>query len=266
MPQYQALSKNIHAGKHFKRYSSYQFASHQSIVPLVQQELAKASMSLAIGFVQHGEGFMPVAVQGLLPGKNLLVAPDGRWLGEYTPAAYRGHPFALLPNELGQWVLCVDTDSGLLSDTEGEALFDVEGEPTQTVKEVISFLEQIAHNRQVTLAICKVLAEHQLIQPWPIKVQMPEGEKAVTGLFRIDEAALSQIDASALKALQHAGALQMAYIQLLSMQHLGKLAEWAKLHAQHEQSHAKTALPVNSKGELDLEFLNQSGTLSFASL
>ena len=60
----------------------------------------------------------------------------------------------------------------------------------------------------------------------------------------------------------------MAYMQLLSMQHLDKLAELAKAHEQHEQAQAQTAaaLPVNSKGELDLEFLNQTDTLSFSGL
>lgn len=272
MTKYHALSKIDHAGQSFQRYTSYGFAAAQNIAPLVQQELAKACMSLAIGFMRQGEHFMPVAVQGFLPGKNLLVAPDGRWLGQYIPAAYRGYPFALLPNEAGQLVLCIDTDSGLLADADaegqGEALFDAQGEPTQAIQQVMHFLEQTARNRQATLDICKALAQQQLLQPWPMEVQTAQGKKEITGLFRIDEAALNQLDAQALKALQQGGGLQMAYMQLLSMQHLDKLAELAKAHEQHEQAQAQTAaaLPVNSKGELDLEFLNQTDTLSFSGL
>lgn len=270
MTKYHALSKTVHAGQSFQRYTSYGFAATQNIAPLVQQELAKACTSLAIGFMQEGEHFIPVAVQGFLPGKNLLVAPDGRWLGQYIPAAYRGYPFALLPNEAGQLVLCIDTDSGLLVDTEGqgEALFDAQGEPTQAIQQVMHFLEQTTRNRQATLDICKALAQQELLQPWPMEVQTAQGKKAITGLFRVDEAALNQLDAQALKTLQQGGGLQMAYMQLLSMQHLGKLAELAKAHEQHEQAQAQTpaALPVNGKGELDLEFLNQTDTLSFSAL
>jgi hypothetical protein len=59
---------------------------------------------------------VPVAVQGLAPGQNLFVAPDGRWLAAYTPAAYRGYPFQLAHAENGQQVLCFDEESGLITD------------------------------------------------------------------------------------------------------------------------------------------------------
>lgn len=266
MPRYQALTKTSYAGKHFKRYTSYQFAASQNLAPLVQQELVKACMVLPIAFIQEGAQFVSVAVQGFLPGKNLLVAPDGRWIGGYIPAAYRSHPFALLPNEEGQLVLCIDTDSGLLNDIEGEALFDSDAHPAQAVKDVLGFLEQLAANGKATEAMCAALAEHQLIEPWPIKVQLAEGEeKIINGLHRINEAALNQLDAEALKALQQNGGLQMSYMQLLSMQHIDKLAELAKARAAFEEQQA-TKVPVTPNVDLDLEFLNQGGTLSFAGL
>ena len=60
---------------------------------------------------------------------DVLVAPDGRWLGGYVPACFRRHPFRLVPKQgTDQTVLCVDTDSGLVveGDAAGEDFFDRE--------------------------------------------------------------------------------------------------------------------------------------------
>ncbi len=99
--------------------------------------------------------------------------------------------------------------------------------------------------------------KHQLIQPWPIKLQTTAGEQAVEGLFRIDEAALNQLPAEALIELRNTGALLCAYCQLLSMQHLQTLGQLAAARAQ-----AQAAL-LTQNGELDLSFLNGSETLKF---
>lgn len=253
MPNYQAVSKTSHANKRWKRYASYAFAAQDAVAPLVVQELPRALMHLPIGFIEQNEHFVPVAVLGLQPGQNLFVTPDGRWVGSYTPAAYRGYPFALANTAEGQRVLAFDEDSGLITDTEGESFFDEAGNPTRAVKDILDFLTRVETNREPTQRICKALADHQLIQPWPITVQSSEGERKVEGLYRIDEAAMNALPAEAFEALRQAGALPVAYCQLLSMQHLqtfGKLAE----------AHRKPTAPSS---ELNLEFLNDSGTISF---
>lgn len=266
MPNFVALSRNLHAGKRWQRHSSYRFAAQDAVIPLVAQELPKAVMSLPVGFIAMGENFVPVAVQGLAPGQNLFVAPDGRWLGEYTPAAYRGYPFRLAYAENGQQVLCFDQDSGLIGDgPEGETFFNEDGSPTQGVTEVMNFLMQIQANRDATARSCALLQQHGLIQPWPLKVQEAGGERAVGGLFRVDEAALNALPAEALVALRDAGALVLAYCQLLSMQHLPKLGLLAQAHAQ-ARAKAAQPLPQTPAGDLDLEFLNQGGTISFGNL
>src|SRR5690554_4691123 len=113
MAQLTVISREQHANKRWKRYTSYSFAASDAVVPLVVQELPRACLALPIGFVKTDSGFQLVAVQGLLPGKNLWVAPDGRWIGPYVPAAYRGYPFVLANTEDGKRVLCVREDSGL---------------------------------------------------------------------------------------------------------------------------------------------------------
>lgn len=219
-------------------------------------------MTLPIAFIQQGEAFVPAAVQGLQPGQNLFVSPDGRWIGPYTPAAYRGYPFALANADNGQVVLCVDTDSQLVGEDHTETFFNEQGEPSQSVKAVLDFLQQVCSNREATLRICAALQAEELIQPWPITLKGEQGEKTVQGLYRIDEAKLNSLSDEALHRLLQADALPVAYCQLLSMQHLQTLGQLAQAHDQ-AKAQAANKLPASATGELDLDFLNNHGIISF---
>jgi hypothetical protein len=258
VPRYQAITKTEFAKLRWKRSSSYQFAARDAVAPLVVQELPKACMTLPIAFVRQGEAFVPAAVQGLQAGQNLFVAADGRWMGPYIPAAYRGYPFALANDGNDQLVLCVDADSGLVGEDHAEAFFDEQGKPSQPVKAVLDFLQQLRANRQATIRICAALNAEDLIQPWPITLKGKDGEQTVQGLYRIDEARFNSLDADALHRVQRAGALPVVYCQLLSMQHLQTLGKLADAHA---GANARPSSPPT--GELDLDFLNNNGTLSF---
>jgi len=73
----------------------------------------------------------------------------------------------------------------------------------------------------VTQHAVDLLAEHELIEAWPLNIQNAEGEsQPVSGLFRIKEAALKGVTADALKTLQEGNALSLAYAQLFSQHRL----------------------------------------------
>ena len=58
---------------------NYNFASADALVPIVGAELLRAALSIPLAFLQQESGFVLVAVASLVPGRNMLVAPDGRW-------------------------------------------------------------------------------------------------------------------------------------------------------------------------------------------
>lgn len=265
MPAIQVISRERHAEQRWQRYTSYAFAAHQAVVPLAAAELPKAAMSLPLAFIAQQEAFVPVAVLGLQAGSNLWVGADGRWAGAYIPAALRGHPFRLAQAEDGQQVLCIDEQSGLLTaGPEGERFFNDDGQPAQATLDILNFLTQTAQSLAVAAAACAALARHQLIRPWPITLQNEGGEQQIEGLFQVDEAALNQLPGEALQELARAGALAVAYCQLLSMQHLPQLGQLARARA---QAAAQAAAPAPTPArDLDLEFLNNSGTIGFGNL
>lgn len=265
MPNYQVISKEHYANKRWLRFSSYAHAEREALMPLTSTEMPKALMSLPIGFSRQDERYVPVAVMNIQPGKNLFVAPNGVWAGRYVPAAFRSYPFLLGRTPEGQQVLCIDEDAGLVGDgPDGEPFFDEDGQPSKPVLETLEFLNQLELGRQATAATCAVLAKHGLFQPWPIVVQGGAGEqKSVEGLFRIDEVALNKLSADALQEVSSLGGLAVAYCQLLSMQHLPLLARLAEAHAKAAK---QPSVPVAPVGELNLEFLNKSETISFGGL
>ena len=265
MPTFHAVTPATHAARRWKRHSSHAFAARDALAPLVAHELPRAALHLPLAFVAQGGVFTPVAVLGIAPGLNLFVAPDGRWLGGYTPAVYRAYPFALAGLPDGQQVLAFDADSGLLTETGGEPFFAADGNPAPGVKGVMGFLTQVRTHQAQTTRICQVLAEHALLQPWPIAVQGAGGARRIEGLLHIDEAALNALPADALKALQQAGALSVAYCQLLSEQHLPRLGALAGARRKAAAAPAP-ALPTTPAGELDLSFLSRNGTLGLGGL
>lgn len=258
MIQLIAISHEQHEKLRWKRFTSYEFAAEDAVAPLVVQEVRRACLSLPVGFIKVEDSFRLVLVQGLQPGKNLLVGPDGRWLASYIPAAYRGYPFVLGNAEDGRRVLCIREDAGAISETEGEPFFDEEGEPAKSVQDVLKFLEQVSVNAKVTAELCALLAQHNLIQPWNVHVKSGRGDQKVEGLYRVDEAALNALPPESLAAIRDGGAMPLAYCQLLSMQHLQQLG---RLAAHRE---AADALLQPETGELDLEFLSDDENIRFS--
>lgn len=221
------ITKTEFATKLWRRPAGFAHAVKDTMAPLVVHELARAAMNLPVGFMLSEGKATPVAVLGIPPGQNLLVSPEGQWRIGYIPAIYRSYPFSLIQSKKGQQALCVDPDSGLINETEGERFFAEDGEPVEAVKQIFNFLVQVQGNRQLTDRICAILYQYELIEPWPILLKAPEGDKALKGLYRISEKQLNQLDDEKFLELRKIGALPLIYCQLLSMQHLPNLVRLA---------------------------------------
>lgn len=259
------VTLRAHRGRRWNPHTGFAHARNEEVVPLAAAELPKAAMHLVLAFIRRGDTYLPAALLGLEPGRNLYVSAAGEWLGGYIPELFSSHPFRLGRVKDGKPMLCIDEASGLVGEGEGgETLFDADGRLAPAVQAKLDLLGRIETGRRNTAAACAVMARQGLIQPWPITIKTATGERPVEGLFRIDEAALYKLPAEALLELRNAGALLMAYSQLLSMQHLHSLGRLA--NAQAQVKHDAAAQSIVKDGELDMEFLNQGGTLSLRGL
>jgi len=186
-------------------------------------------------------------VLSLVPGRNIFVGSDGRWLGNYVPAWFRVYPFRFLPQKGGgEAVLSVDEGSRLVvdADSSGETFFDADGKLSPALKPIVELLRQVQRSQQATDLAVSALAQAGVIKPWQIKIKSEQGEQAVSGLDHVDEAALGALPDAAFLKLRAASALPIAYAQMLSEGQLSVLGQLARLHHQAKPP-AVAALPEN---------------------
>src|SRR6185436_10169169 len=92
----------------------------------------------------------PVALLGITTNENLHVEGT-RWDAGYVPAFIRRFPFltAGVPGT-DKVAMFVDAAWPGFSDTEGEPLYDAEGQPTPVLQRMIEFLQQFDLEQQRT--------------------------------------------------------------------------------------------------------------------
>jgi hypothetical protein len=233
MSQLTVVNRERHAGKKWLRFNGYGFAAADAVAPLVGAELVRAAPAMPLAFSEQSGRYTLVAVLSPIPGRNMFVGPDGRWLLGYVPAWFRTYPFRMVPQQgTDNAVLCVDEDSGLVvdGDAAGEDFFAEDGNIPPALKTLFDLLMLVETSRKATERAVSALAEAGVIAPWPIKLKTEQGEKAIGGLHRIDEAALLALPDDVF--LKVRTALPIAYGQLLSAGQLGIFEQLAKLHNQ----------------------------------
>ena len=259
VPNFVPLSRSAHADTRWTKYTDYRFAASQMLVPVIGAELARAAAHMPVAFVSSEAGYLPMALLGLEQGRNLFIDEQGRWLAEYVPAALRGQPFALGRGKGGQLMLCIDENSPLVGGAGGETFFTAQGEATDDVRKTMDFLHRLEQGRAATAVACEALARQGCLAPLVFAVKdKAGGERRLEGLFQADEAALDKLDGEAFLALRAAGAIALAYGQLLSLQ---KLPLLPRLAARIPQDGGAQALMAGK--DIDLSFLEKDGTFGF---
>jgi len=244
-----AVSKERHAGKVWRRVTTYHFAAKEAVTPIVLAEAFYVAAWMPIAFMEQSGRYVPMAMMSPVPGHNLFVGPDGQWLGGYMPSGLRSYPFRLVqPEGSQQMALCIDEDSGLIADTaeKGEAFFTTDGKPSQSIASLLEFLRQIEGNRMATNAAMASLAEAGVFEPWPLQVEAEGKKAAIKGIHRINEKALDKLDEAAFMTLRKTAGLRLAYAQLMSMQQIARFDQLMRLRQQLAQA-PKMMMPEELK-------------------
>jgi hypothetical protein len=235
MSEIRPVSPDRHGALRWRRPTDLRYAAGNALVPLSAPEIGQATLAFALAFVQREDHWTLSAVLGLLPQQNLYIDGNGRWLGRYLPAALRGYPFLIGASADGQATLCIDEACGLLTEGgDGERFFDEANTLSQTLTQVGTFLLETAQGEVALLDACDKLHEAGIIEPWPITLQGQDGEHAVVGLHRINEAKMNALDDAAFGLLRRSGALAVAYAQILSTGNLNQLGQLVQARAQAE--------------------------------
>ena len=223
------LNKDRHAKTRIKEITDFGFVSQLHIAYVTLHEFARAGAIFPIVFLEDKakDEFRPVVLMGLNPGENLFVSADGKWNASYVPAIIRRYPFALAPKpDSNEYLVCLDEDSKLLSETEGNALFDDKGEPTQVIDNVKRYLTELQQMDIITNQFCKFLAEHNMFTPLNIKVRDDAEMKSIGGCYVINEQRLNSLSDELFLELRAKQYLPATYAHLVSLAQTERLVKF----------------------------------------
>ena len=192
-----------------------------NFVPIVISEFLAAATCCPILLTKNPETgrFFAGAMFGFRPGENLISGEPG------ADAAFR----PLDVQRQGFFVagenIAVDPSSPRLSETEGEPLFDEDGEPTDAMKQIQRALRLLMHGVEETDAFIKTLVELRIVEPIDISLRFDDGEHLqLDGLYTVSLDSIAELDDETALSLLRKGYLQMAYTMAGSLRQIPRLA------------------------------------------
>jgi hypothetical protein len=206
-----------------------EFVQRGNAVPISHTEFQPIGRHYPIVFTSgdDGKSFAAVAVLGLSAGENLFYA-NGKWLGAtYIPAYARRYPFCMARVNLNRVeqkdrLICVEKSA---LDDAGEAMFDTGGKPSEKWKGVEQYEADLERMREM----CATLADYGLLEPFTMQATLKKekggGAMQVTGMHRVMEKNLENLNAAQLKNLMRKGFLARIYIHLLSLENFARLLD-----------------------------------------
>lgn len=211
-----------------------EFVQRGNAVPISHTEFQPVARHYPIVFTSSDDGksYAAVAVLGFSSGENLFYE-SGAWAGGvYVPAYARRYPFCMARvnvNKVEQKnrLICVEKSS--LDEERGEAMFDAGGQPTEKWKGVERLLSEYEADLERGREMCALLADYGLLEPFSMQAKLKQekggGSMQITGMHRVAEKNLENLNAAQLKNLMHKGYLARIYIHLLSLENFGRLLD-----------------------------------------
>lgn len=226
------LDREAHRKLRIKPLEDWGVAGKLNSIFISVMEFADACREYPIVFVRAGADaagkpqIAPVAVFGLGAEENLFL--DGpRWRGEYVPSVLRLYPFAIGRIDAQNFAICVDTAWPGVSETEGQPLFDDQGELSDFSKRIVGLLEVYEGEVQRTQQFGARLMELGLLRDMRFDMTGPDGKKsAVDGFLAIDEEKFKALPDATVLDLHRTGALALLQAHMISLRNMRRLAEW----------------------------------------
>jgi hypothetical protein len=209
------------------------FAKQGNAVPISYTEFQLVAREYPIAFASGDEGksFAAVAVLGMVGGENLFFS-NGAWeRGVYVPAYVRRHPFCMAKvsvdkAEQKNRLICVEKS---FVDADGEAMFDSAGQPTSRWNDIERLLNEYEADLERGREMCGILGDYGLLEPFTMQATLPKEKGGasmhLTGMHRVSEKMLENLNAAQLKNLLRKGVMARIYLHLISLENFSRLLE-----------------------------------------
>ncbi|MBO9447512.1 SapC family protein [Ruegeria sp. R14_0] len=215
------VTYNRYGHRYWKRFSSFHFARHQHLCPVVAQEVLHIAAAYPMVFHETNNWVEPVAILSLSPHTPTpFVSDNGRWLATYIPSALRCPPFHTVrsdPCHENSLQLMVDETLGLVTDSPGnEPFFTDSGELTEELQKVLSFFQTRETSAFATRRTCRTLQDLGLFT----RLTVHDGVDLPAATLGVDMQRLNALSQSEKLTLLETGALQLVHAHQVSLSHL----------------------------------------------
>ena len=207
-----------------------EFVRSGNAIPITLTEFQPVTRDYPIVFTGTENALAPVAVLGLTSGENLFYA-DGKWAaGVYIPAYARRYPFCMAKVNVNQVeqkdrLICVEKT---WIDENGEAMFDTKGAPSAKWKDLERLLGEYEADLERSREMCSILSDYGLFEPFTMQANLRDAKAPpmqMTGMFRVVEKNLENLNAAQMKNLMRKGILPRIYMHLMSLENFGRLLD-----------------------------------------
>jgi hypothetical protein len=252
------ISSEAHKEYSVKVTQNYTFANSLNSCPLLAAEFISASQDYAIVFAGNDGSVFPAILLGFQDGENLFVGDEGAWKGAYIPAFLRRYPFVFAEDVEGdgKFTLCIDEGyAGLNKDGRGERLFDSEGNRTQFLQSMLTFVTQFQAQFNRTKQFSDKLMRLGLLEPAQARFTTAEGKTGnLGGFLTIVRDRLKAIPENELQEMFATDELELCYAHLHSLQNINRLGSHmqskpAGLAEPMEISTSEANTPADSEDE-----------------
>ena len=181
MSQYEVLNKDKHRQLRIKTGYGAALGDAVMYAMTYPMEFRDIQSCYPILFTKDPNtgGFFAAAVLGFEADQNLFLQDDG-WDASYVPAILRRQPFLIATGGDGgneNPVVSLDLDHPRVSQDEGEAMFDSNGNPTEFLNQKIALLDKLHHGLQHSSGFVDTLLKHELLEQITLDIAFNDGSK-----------------------------------------------------------------------------------------
>lgn len=201
------------------------------MVPVMLSEFKNLVIQYPIVIAKNEETgqFVCVSLFGFDDNENLFWT-NNSWDAVYTPLHINRQPFflGLDPKDSKQdkHLICFNADSDSLNQTNGEILFNDDGQETPFMQTKRSILTELLAGESNTQQFINTLNDLALLQVLKIEITFANGEShKVNGIYTIDEEKLAELSAETITDLHRQGYLPHIYTMVASLGHIYSLVQ-----------------------------------------
>ena len=106
-------------------------------------------------------------------------------------------------------------------------MFDAAGQPSPKWKDLERLLGEYEADLERSREMCSILSDYGLFEPFTMQANMRNDSQPmqITGMFRVVEKNLENLNAAQLKNLMRKGILPRVYMHLMSLENFGRLLD-----------------------------------------